>query len=82
MSLPVPTKFCVDCVHYRHPTRGGYRVWPAGCLSPAVTLVSPITGEPIPEKPAHARTLGKCGLEGKHFEPKPAPWWRYWRVLR
>ena len=21
---------------------------------------------------------GACGIEAKHFEPKPKPWWKVW----
>lgn len=74
MSLPI--KLCADCQHLRiHPQQKRHG---ALCASPAFAP-SPVTGDPAQNcEIQRNRTDGKCGVEGKLFEPRDPTSWTSW----
>jgi hypothetical protein len=76
MNDPVATKFCVNCVNYRHGTIS----WDM-CVRDVktVTIISPVHGPVETEEigfAGHAgkeRILGECGIEAKFYVEKSAP---------
>lgn len=68
MTAPVP--YCVNCIHCVE--------WilerEFHCVRPINVKISPVTGrrcDPINMNCENERNGGKCGPNGKFFEPKP-----------
>lgn len=70
-------KLCVDCKHFRP---GAY--YPGWCTRRVTNRTDLVTGKEVLTGADDARVmrrgLASCGPEGRLFEQKPAPWWKFW----
>jgi hypothetical protein len=72
---------CENCRHYKITSGEVIAIfeWCERNRSPDVYSV---TGKPIRGAVGTAwdarGKAGKCGPDGKWFEPKPRPWWKFW----
>jgi hypothetical protein len=68
-------KLCKDCKHAKKSLLFGYEF--ARCT---VSIKNRATGEGWYCRVEREFPSNVCGPSGKAFEPKPRPWYAFWRV--
>lgn len=75
-------KLCKNCKHANRDWLLGYRYAKCMVAPKNPTPIMLTTGMGINREFFYCETerTFDCGLIGRHFEPKPRPWYAFWRA--
>jgi hypothetical protein len=80
-GMKIEIKLCKDCKHAKRDLLLGYRYAKCQAAPKAPAPYMLTTGEGVKGGFFYCETerTFTCGIVGRNFEPKPRPWWAFWR---